>query len=788
MKIAIVGPSPVPFTIGGAENLMWGLCDSINRYTEHQAELIKVPVKELSFWDLVDSYYAFFKLNLSHFDLVITSKYPSWMVQHESSICYMMHTLRGLYDTYHFMGQPKEVKRGCIQIDKLLNYMENNIYPEALEEFFGMLFQLKRDASIPQEYFCFPGALIRKVIHYMDSCALQQQGIKKYCAISNTVKNRAEYFPKGVGVQIVYPPTTLKECSCGDYKYVFMVSRLDAPKRIDLLIQAMRYVKSDIKLLIAGTGPEREHLMELSKGDDRIKFLGFVRDEEVERYYANSLVIPYFPYDEDYGYITIEAMLHKKPVITTIDAGGPTEFVKNGETGFIVPLDVREIAKKIDYLAQNPEEAKRLGENGYNKVKDITWKNVVGELLSMHTESNAVVEDTKRKKVVVTSTFAIYPPQGGGQARTYNLYKCLAKTYDVEVVAFDAVATEKVSKTVATGLVETRIPKSIQHQNEETRLEAEVKIPVTDIAMISLSHLTPEYGIELKRAIDDADIVVISHPYLYPEVAKYVGEIKIIYEAQDVEYVIKKDMLPNNDVSKQLLQQIFEIEKECCEKSEFIMVCSEEDKLKLCELYGVSPERILVVPNGVDCAATKFTSVEERIAKKEDLGLANERIGLFMGSWHQPNLEACERIFEIAKKCPDTKFLLMGSQCLYFNDKIIPSNVGLLGLLSEEEKNRVFEVVDFALNPMMSGSGTNLKMFDYMSAGIPIISTEFGTRGIDNKACFLISPITEISSMIEQHNIKKAKTSTEVARKYVEEVFDWKVIEKKLEEYLEKLF
>ena len=137
MKIAIVSPSPVPFTIGGAENLMWGLCENINKYTKHQAELIKLPTKEHSFWELIESYYTFYKLDLSHFDLVISSKYPSWMVQHNNCVCYMMHTLRGLYDTYHLMNMPYEVERGCESVDCVLDYMETNEHPIGLDEFFA---------------------------------------------------------------------------------------------------------------------------------------------------------------------------------------------------------------------------------------------------------------------------------------------------------------------------------------------------------------------------------------------------------------------------------------------------------------------------------------------------------------------------------------------------------------------------------------------------------------------------------------------------------------------------
>lgn len=151
-----------------------------------------------------------------------------------------------------------------------------------------------------------------------------------------------------------------------------------------------------------------------------------------------------------------------------------------------------------------------------------------------------------------------------------------------------------------------------------------------------------------------------------------------------------------------------------------------------------------------------------------------------MGSWHGPNLEACERIFEIAQKCPDTVFLLMGSQCQYFEKKsnqyTIPVNVGLLGMVSEEEKTRIFNVVDFALNPMMSGSGTNLKMFDYMAAGIPVITTKFGARGITDTKGLILAEIDEMAEIIQKYQLKEQEKIIENARRIVKTEYDWSVI------------
>lgn len=775
MKIAVVSPSPVPFTIGGAENLAWGLCDSINKYTSNQAELIKVPVNEFSFWDLIDSYFKFYNMNLDHFDLIITTKYLAWMVRHKNSIVYMLHTLRGLYDTYSLMGKSEEVPKGVPAIDDLLEFMQQNKYEDALDDFFEKLYDLKNDETIPQPYFEFPGALIRKVVHYMDLCALSQSGVKKWCAISNVVKNRKDYFPVGVNVDVIYPPTILKENTFGDYEYLFMCSRLDSPKRIDMLIRAMKHVKNNVKLYIAGTGPERDKLEALASGDKRIQFLGFVTDEEVEKYYSNAICVPYFPYDEDYGYITIEAMLHKKTVITTKDSGGPNEFVMNNETGFSVDFDEYKIAEKIDYLIDHKEQAKAMGERAYDIVKEITWENAVESILNM---PEYVSDINSRKKIIVTSTFSVYPPMGGGQARIYNLYKNIAKEYEVKIIAYDTCCVPKKRHKIAYGLEEIVVPKSEMHQDEETKIEEAVGFPITDIAMPMIGELTPEFGDILEKESLNADLIVVSHPYTYIQVKNHARKIPFIYEAHNVEYLMKKKMLPENEIGKKLVDNLFAVEKECCQKSKFILTCSEEDKATIMDLYGVDAGKIIVVPNGVDCDATQYVDINARLENKKEHEISDEKIGIFMGSWHMPNLEAAEEVINIARKCPREKFLLIGSQCSYFKDKELPRNVGLLGLVSEKEKLQIFKTVDFALNPMKSGSGTNLKMFDYMSAGIPVISNLFGTRGIDDKQSLIIAESDEMPNAIEKFNLKECITKVGDARKYIEDTFDWKVIAK----------
>ena len=198
-------------------------------------------------------------------------------------------------------------------------------------------------------------------------------------------------------------------------------------------------------------------------------------------------------------------------------------------------------------------------------------------------------------------------------------------------------------------------------------------------------------------------------------------------------------------------------------------------------------DKMIEVPNGVDCEEIYFTSISERIENKKMLGLDQEKLGVFMGSWHQPNLEACETIFKIALDCPDTKFLLMGSQCAYFRNRKLPKNVGLLGLVSKEVKNKVFGSVDFALNPMSSGSGTNLKMFEYMAAGIPVITTEFGARGIENTESLVVADKKDMAETINHLRLDHMEIKTRKGREYVEQDYDWKnisiLIKNKVQEY-----
>src|SRR5690606_28224007 len=138
-----------------------------------------------------------------------------------------------------------------------------------------------------------------------------------------------------------------------------------------------------------------------------------------------------------------------------------------------------------------------------------------------------------------------------------------------------------------------------------------------------------------------------------------------------------------------------------------------------------------LVPNGVFSQRIVPVEAAERAALKTALGLPEDRsTAFFIGSDYMPNVEAAKIVVEkLAPSCPELLFVVAGGVC----DRLpsgVPKNVRLAGSLSEQDKTRWLNAADIAVNPMLSGSGTNIKMFDFAAAGLPIVTTPIGARGI----------------------------------------------------------
>ncbi|HEX3604896.1 MAG TPA: glycosyltransferase family 4 protein, partial [Candidatus Dormibacteraeota bacterium] len=515
MRIAIVAPSPVPFTPGGAERVWSGLLQALNEGSEHQAELIKLPVREHTLAGLVEGYAAFARLDLGHFDMVVTGKYPAWMVSHPNHVVYVLHRLRGLYDTYHLAGLPERVDLLDPELAGLQQLMRRRRGRAAALELMARLSRTVQRRGADHPALALPGPFAREVVHFLDGVAFE--GVRRHLAISRTVAGRAGYFPADAAVEVAYPPSDLGGARCGGFGHLFTASRIEAPKRIDLLIAAMRHVPQPVELLIAGGGPDLERCRALGAADPRVRLLGPVAPQRLRDLYAEALAVPFIPRDEDLGLITLEAMACAKPVVTCEDSGGPTELVADGITGRVVPATAEALGEALSGLCADVGLARRMGAAGRLRARAVSWGAVVDALVTPPPrQRTAGVRRRARPRLVALSTFAVHPRRGGGQLRALRLLAALGERYDVELLSLVPHGEPVRRIELSPGLAETVIPRSAEHEAREQEVAAAAGLPVTDIVAATQILRTPEYLEQLRTAAAGAGGAVLVHPYLHP--------------------------------------------------------------------------------------------------------------------------------------------------------------------------------------------------------------------------------------------------------------------------------
>lgn len=763
MKIAIVAPSPVPFVVGGAEKLWWGMQDFINKQTSHNCELLKLPVREKTVYDLIHSYYSFYQMDLDYFDMVISTKYPAFMVQHPNHHLYLQHLLRGLYDAYpanlplEFIPKDSET----VRLISLISRPDIGI-SDIFEELFDFIEARKENVDIN----CFPGSFIRKIIHIFDRRAMEN--VKSFSCISETVQKRKEYFPPLAPVEVIHHPSNINNYNCKKGKYFFTASRLDRPKRVELIIKS--YLKSDMKfpLIIAGTGPEEKKLKAIAGNDSRIKFVGFVSDSELVEYYSEAVAVIFVPYDEDYGLITYEALASGKPVITTDDSGGVTELIEDNLNGYIAEPAIESIADKLNKIESlihsDTEKICR------KSIEKITWENLISKILNKENKKK-----NYRKKIVALSTYPVSNPISGGQLRTFHLLKRLSDKYDIIIL----------SLSDSQGIVETEInfnfkeiefPETKAFVKAKKSIEDKIGISAKDIAFMINNSLLQDYHDKFLQLAESADAVMCVQPYTYLIANEYF-EGKIIHESQNVEYFLKRQMVSNKD--EEIFKILYYVEKSILRNSDLNILCTHEDAEKFKELYKLNNFEYYIVPNGVDAKNTIFF---DKFSDHREFYHENSKSKnvIFAGSWHQPNVDAVFEIIKMAEEAKDIFFNIVGTVGLYFekNNIKVPDNVFLTGMVSNEEKFDFFRKAHIAINPMLSGSGSNLKIAEYLSSGLPVVSTKIGCRGYGDKINNYVV-IVDLDNFIPAiryrfENIDKSKLIE--GRKYILENFDWDVI------------
>jgi glycosyltransferase involved in cell wall biosynthesis len=346
IRNVLICTTQVPFTTGGAESHVEGLRRALVE-AGYNAEVAALPFKWYPPSEIMRGALAWRMLDLTEangkpVDLVVGMKFPAYAAAHPRKVLWVIHQHRSAYNLWG------------TRFDDL------STYPD--------------------------GARVRDFIRHCDSRFIPEA--RKVFANSRAVAERLLRYNRIESEPLYHPPPRAESLRPGPQgDYVLYPSRVEPQKRQELLIEAMYFVKSDARAVIAGSAPERERyesLMKEYRVEDRVELRGFVSEEEMIELYSNALGVCYLPFDEDYGYVTLEAMLSAKPVIVPSDGGGATEFVEHEGEGLVAEPTALAIADCIDHLYADRARARRMGERAREKLlsMNLSWRNVVEKIIS----------------------------------------------------------------------------------------------------------------------------------------------------------------------------------------------------------------------------------------------------------------------------------------------------------------------------------------------------------------------------------------------------------------------
>lgn len=275
-------------------------------------------------------------------DQVISLRFPAYAVRHEQHVVWLNHRMREYYDLWD-------------QFSSHLSFR----------------------ASVKER-------VRRALIHRADRYLLTRR-VQRLFVISGTVQARLQHWGQ-LPSEVLYVPPPKRDYRCDDYgDYVFGVSRLTPLKRFDLVLRALAEpIAAGIRCVIAGEGGELEALVRLRRQldlDDRVEFVGRIDEATLVHHLARCRGVVFPPFNEDYGFVTVEAFCCGKPVVTCRDSGGPAELVRDGINGFVTEPSPEALASGMRAIMSDRTLAVRLGEAGASQAAGMTWPAAVQKLL-----------------------------------------------------------------------------------------------------------------------------------------------------------------------------------------------------------------------------------------------------------------------------------------------------------------------------------------------------------------------------------------------------------------------
>lgn len=357
------------------------------------------------------------------------------------------------------------------------------------------------------------------------------------------------------------------------------------------------------------------------------------------------------------------------------------------------------------------------------------------------------------RRLLVLSFFpAFHPPRSGGEERLYHLYAALSRDFDVTLVS--PTHPDRPREVVRLGprLREHRIPKTALHLRLHMALDAEAIGPECSGLVCALASAgEDEYRRTVRELVADADAVVHEFPYMlgYDEGFGRDGRPRI-YNSHNLEARMAADLF-QGPRRQRYVDFVTDLEARLVRRCDLLFATSEDERAAFHRRYGCPLERIALAPNGFQPRPPGAAGEVPPAVARRALGLPGAPpLAIFLGSAHPPNREAARALCdELAPALPRAHFAIAGSVCDALG--ATPPNVTRLGVISDAHKALLFRAADVALNPVTSGAGTNLKLLDYFAAGLAVVTTDFGARGlpVEPERHCVVAPRAAFAAAIE---------------------------------------
>ncbi len=326
------------------------------------------------------------------------------------------------------------------------------------------------------------------------------------------------------------------------------------------------------------------------------------------------------------------------------------------------------------------------------------------------------------KKILVLCFFpAFVPPVSGGELRLFNMYKRLSERFDVSLVSWTYPQSRFEVVQHGLNFREYRVPKDASFDEAyDSCHKAGITGELAGVVCAMVGRGDTQYHKVVSDLVTTVDAIIHEFPYtlLYDRSLWSDGKPRF-YNSHNLESEMVGS-LAQGARAAEVFDFVSQLERSLVAKSRLVFATSPEELLKFRLFYGASSDKLRLAPNG-------FSPEDVNFERQELEG--QDGYGLFVGSQHPPNVEGARFLVEtLAPRFPRQRFVIAGRVCHSIG--WAPGNVQLLGEVTTEEKSKLLQQASFFVNPIFAGAGTSLKMVEAMAAGLPIVTTRAGARGL----------------------------------------------------------